>query len=101
MKHESLIESVRLKNIQSYFQSIRGIQDHYAQSKLDNAVQMIQEHQLKADNCLLIGDTIHDHEVAESIGCDCILIAAGHQSRDRLESTGGVVLNEIIELKTV
>jgi len=48
----------------------------------------------------MVGDTVHDYEVAQAMGTDCILIASGHNSRDRLEETGVLVLdspNEIIE----
>jgi phosphoglycolate phosphatase len=34
---------------------------------------------------LMIGDTDHDAEVAEAMGIDCVLVTAGHQSRERLE----------------
>ncbi len=33
---------------------------------------------------LLIGDTIHDFEIAEAIGIDYVLVAGGHNSRERL-----------------
>ena len=38
----------------------------------------------KKGEVVLIGDTIHDFEVAEEIGADSILIASGHQSKERL-----------------
>ena len=49
---------------------------------------------------LLIGDTVHDFEVAQSVGADCRLISGGHQNKKTLEKTGAVVyssLNEFIE----
>ncbi len=47
---------------------------------------------------LLIGDTIHDFEVAREIGADCLLIANGHQSKGRLLTCGVPVLNSLTEL---
>ena len=47
----------------------------------------------------MVGDTVHDFEVAQNIGCDCILVARGHNSKERLLSTGAVVLDSIEELK--
>lgn len=35
---------------------------------------------------LLIGDTVHDAEVAEMMGADCILLSCGHQPRSLLRS---------------
>jgi phosphoglycolate phosphatase len=43
----------------------------------------------------MIGDTIHDFEVAKGIGADCILIADGHQSKEKLISTGAKVYDSI------
>ncbi len=46
----------------------------------------------------MIGDTIHDFEVAEEAGIGCILVAGGHQSKERLESTGTQVIGNLTEL---
>ena len=48
---------------------------------------------------LLIGDTAHDAEVAERLGTDCLLIAAGHHSYDRLVRLGHPVLASLDELE--
>jgi phosphoglycolate phosphatase len=51
----------------------------------------------------MIGDTLHDAEVAAKLNCKCILVAAGHQSYERLMATGLTViksLNEIQNLET-
>ena len=52
---------------------------------------LISELKYDPDHMLMIGDTIHDHEVALSIGVDCILVDHGHVSKERLVSTGRVV----------
>ena len=44
---------------------------------------------------LFIGDTDHDYEVATSIGVDCLLIANGHQSKERLLKVTANVVDEI------
>ena len=41
---------------------------------------------------LLVGDTLHDAEVARSQGWDCILCSAGHQNADRLAAAGFPVI---------
>lgn len=46
---------------------------------------------------MLIGDTIHDAETAAIVGADCILVAGGHQSRERLEATGARVVSSLSE----
>jgi phosphoglycolate phosphatase len=92
MEHESLNESVRARGIAPYFDSICGLSNHYAASKINNAKRFFQENYLASDRVTLIGDTLHDAEVAETLGCCCILVASGHQSEERLIVTGHPVL---------
>ena len=47
---------------------------------------------------LLIGDTIHDYEVASGIGADCVLISTGHQDELRLKELKIPVLKSINEV---
>ncbi len=43
-------------------------------------------------------NTVHDFEVASELGCQCVLIANGHQSKYILESTGVLVIDELNQL---
>ena len=46
---------------------------------------------------VLLGDTTHDFEVSREIGADCILIAAGHHARKKLEGCGVPVVDSLAE----
>ena len=48
--------------------------------------------------CLMIGDSLHDAEVAEQCGFDCILYCGGHVSKHRLESKKLRVIEKLSEL---
>ena len=54
-----------------------------------------------AGNILLIGDTIHDYEVAKEIDADCILVSQGHQDEERLLHLGISVAKDISELSNM
>ena len=56
------------------------------------------EHPLK--EFILIGDSIHDHEVAEALGIGCVLYSGGSHSRRRLEPLApvGDSLEECVRL---
>ena len=99
MEQNSLINSIQHFKIHPYFQEIYGINNHYAHSKTENAFRLINNNHLNPSEVCMIGDTIHDHEVAKSIGCRCILIADGHQSKTRLIATGRNVYNNLSELE--
>jgi phosphoglycolate phosphatase len=45
----------------------------------------------------MVGDTIHDSEVAKAMGIDCVLVENGHVSRERLETTGRKVVSNLSE----
>ena len=47
------------------------------------------------DEAVFIGDTLHDAEVAEEIGVDCLLVASGHQHPERLRSAGVPVAEDL------
>jgi len=81
---ESVVELLEFHSIRNYFKEIEGLDNHRAESKETKGKQLIKRNQLDKSKTLLIGDTIHDFEVANAIGIDCVLIANGHQSKSRL-----------------
>ena len=46
----------------------------------------------------MLGDTIHDKEVAEALGFKCVLIDIGHVSTQRLVMTGETVITELVSI---
>jgi phosphoglycolate phosphatase len=107
MEHLSLVSSVKEKGLYDYFDHISGIEDHFAAGKIENAKQIVKELKLDLNRTLLIGDTIHDFEVATELGVNCLLVADGHQSMERLENLGcevagnlGLVTDIIFSKKT-
>lgn len=98
MKQDMLEKTLKHQEILDFFESVNGLDDHYAVSKIELGQQMIDRHQIKKESAVIIGDTIHDFEVAQELRIRCILIANGHQSKERLETTGTVVLPDLGEL---
>jgi len=95
MEHHSLIELIDKMNIAHYFSGVYGIDNHLAAGKIDRARNMIEEHGIDVSQALLIGDTIHDKEVADELGCDMVFIAIGHQSKNKLQKESNEVLNSL------
>ena len=81
------------------FTDLLGARDIYVKGKIGIALEWITKNNIDTAQVLMVGDTIHDFEVAETIGCDCILISRGHQPKEKLLTTGAVVLDTIEELK--
>ena len=93
-----LFSQVAFHGIDHLFSDVLGTGDIYARSKVDIAKKWMNEKGLSGEEVLFVGDTTHDFEVAQSIGCHCVLIARGHNSRQALEATGARVIDSIGEL---
>lgn len=76
----TLEEMVEHFGLTKYFTYIIGLDNIYAASKLHLGKDLISRLGVENGEVLLIGDTLHDLEVATEIGADCILVAAGHQN---------------------
>lgn len=98
---ERLYHQISLFDINHYFDDVIGTDDNYAVSKADIAKKWFADRSIKPDKAVFIGDTVHDYEVARAVGCDCILIADGHQSREVLSRTDAVIINSLSEIKKI
>jgi len=98
MEQKALNDCLKHSKINQFFEAVSGLDNHYAASKLENGKRLIAEMNLDAREIVLIGDTIHDFEVAEELGCRCILISNGHQSKKVLQKTSVTILDQIGQL---
>ena len=98
-KQKMLDDLMKFHNLEKYFIKVSGLTDHYANSKVDAGKLWIKELKYESKEVLLIGDTLHDFEVAKEIGTECVLIAKGHATYDRLKSTGKYVFHNLHEFK--
>jgi len=97
-KHDMLLDAVNCFGVTDMFDDIRGLHNHYGESKMDLGRDLLNELHEEPESVLLIGDTLHDLEVANELGMHCALIANGHYSEDRLRESGATVLNSIKEV---
>lgn len=89
---DMLLHQVALLGLSDTFDEIRGRTDIYAGSKLNLAKSWREEH--PNERVLFIGDTTHDAESAAVIGCNCLLLAGGHQSKTALLASGVTVIDD-------
>ncbi len=95
---QGLLESQLKKfSIEGYFSHVIGQKDGYAVGKTERGLQWLREEGIPPEDCVLIGDTDHDAQTAKKLGCRCVLLACGHQSRERLQRTGAAVVGTLWE----
>ena len=80
------------------FEAARGLSNNHAAGKVGIGNDLLNEHQIDRSSAVLIGDTIHDAEVADALGIDCLLVATGHNSRARLEALGVPVIDSLQDI---
>jgi phosphoglycolate phosphatase len=78
---ESMVSHFELSNT---FRFVFGINNKLASSKIERGHELIQESGLPLNKTVIIGDTLHDLEVARALGIDAVLISHGHQCPTRL-----------------
>ncbi len=84
--------------VRGFFTEIVGLDDHYANGKLKLGVDWIRSRSFDRERVILVGDTVHDFEVANAMGIRCVLVSAGHHDRRRLEQCGCAVVDRLQEL---
>jgi phosphoglycolate phosphatase len=95
-----LEELVEHYGLTKYFVHLYGLDNIYAASKVKLGKDLMKKLGNGKGETLLIGDTEHDYDVAFEIGADCVLIANGHQSIEKL-SLYGNVLKDLKDLLNV
>jgi len=98
-QQDTLMQAVEYFQLLEFFDDVIGLNDIYAAGKVENGKKYIQRLETDPQEVLFIGDTLHDFEVAEAMGVTCVLIANGHNSRPRLESTGAPVFDSLDETR--
>ncbi|MBR0507847.1 MAG: HAD family hydrolase [Clostridia bacterium] len=87
---ELLIETARA-GVDGFFSEILGTDDALGFSKVDRAKAYMTRAGIDPRDALFIGDTDHDVEAANAVGCPCVLLEGGHQSRAVLQRCGAPV----------
>ncbi|NTV82811.1 MAG: HAD family hydrolase [Bacteroidales bacterium] len=99
MEQELLEETLESKGILNYFDQVAGITNHLGEGKLEMARELVKSLGSGQNEICLVGDTVHDYEVAKGSGIPCILVSQGHQSFERLSPLDCMVIKDLKDLK--
>jgi phosphoglycolate phosphatase len=81
--------------IRSFFTHVCGVNNLYGDSKIEIGHQLLARVTMPKESIVIVGDTLHDVEVARALGVSCMLIAQGHQSRGCLAKAGVPVFDDL------
>lgn len=85
-RQETLSEIVDHFGLTPHFVRLIGLDNIFAHSKAELGRAWIAELGLPPHDVLMVGDTLHDLDVAAAMGVDCALVAAGHHPEARLRT---------------
>lgn len=91
-KQDHLEAAVRTFDLDGHFERLVGIGNIFASGKLAEGKRWVSEMPWDPRTVLLVGDTLHDFEVAEALGVPVVLLAHGHHAPERLRQTGAPVV---------
>lgn len=92
---QDLLEAALARyQIRDYFEFVYGVDNLDGSSKLVRAKELLSV--LSSDFTTLIGDALHDAEVAAELNLPCILVATGGHSAARLRAVAPTV-NTLLE----
>lgn len=96
---ELLLEHTAQLGIDHYFEQIIGTDSTVVTGKVQRALQFAAQSGIDFSHAIFIGDTDHDKETAQALGCRCLLYSGGHQSRRRLERCDLPVADDMLEVR--
>lgn len=88
-----LKEQLEFLKIKDLFTDFIASNDSESKSKIEFGKEFINKHNLNKDNCVLIGDTLHDYECAKEFNIDSIMFLKGHNSKKKLKPLNKVMVN--------
>ena len=98
-RRDRIEEILRKFGILYYFEQILAAEDDRCEEKISRAERWFRASGATPETVLVIGDLVHDYEVAAALGARCALVCCGHQHRRDLERTGAAVYTDITELR--
>ena len=95
---QDLLENALERNgLRGFFDLVYGVDNLDGASKLDRGRELVAALGPDARDAVLIGDTLHDAEVAKALGVGCVLVSCGHQTPERLAAAGCTVVPSITD----
>lgn len=98
LPHQMLIDNVRQLAVEHHFEVVKGAQDYYGHSKVQEGLDLARFVNAGGEDITVVGDSSHDAEVAQSLGARCLLVSHGAESESRLLQTGFPVCGSLTEV---
>ena len=98
-EHSLLLSAVDYYNLSNFFIDCRGVDNLLALKKIEIAKSLKEKFIHAGDRVFVVGDTLHDFEVAKALGAVPVLVSYGHCCSARLNRCGLPVVASVGDLK--
>jgi len=103
LRQDLLDAAIEEAGVRDYFAFVYGTDNLNGASKMARARELIERIGAQRESIVMIGDALHDAEVADALGVRCVLCAQGGHSTERLRTVAptGNTLLEAVELALI
>ncbi len=97
LRQDLLDEITERFGVKAYMECVYGVNNLNGESKIDRALELLEK--IADADPVIIGDSLHDKEVADAIGVKCVLCSQGSHAHHRLAAVAptGKTLVEAVE----
>ncbi len=96
--NEQLVCNVEKYGVKDYFDAVLGAGDYFAGSKIERARNYLEKNGAQKGKVLVVGDLIHDAEMASELSADCVLLTSGHEHPSRLRAAEVPLIDDLFVL---
>lgn len=97
LRQDLLEDALERNGLRGFFDLVYGVDNLDGASKLQRGRELLAAIGPGKDGATLIGDTLHDAEVAKALGVGCVLVSCGHQTAERLSVAGCEVVTSLMD----
>ena len=97
-KQEDVDRFILHHNLAKYFTSVHGTNNIRAEGKLNVGLEVVRKYECKPSKILLVGDTLHDLEIGNTIGCRTLLYTKGHNHSSVFKSSNGETIDKLEDI---
>lgn len=97
-KHDDLVNQLKEKGIDMFFDDFIGSSNIAGKGKIDYAKDFVNSKNIKIEESIFVGDTIHDFEVGSALNMKIALVSFGHNSKELLKKVSNNVVSSYDEL---
>jgi phosphoglycolate phosphatase len=97
LRQDLLLESLKRVGFLEFFDLVYGVNNLDGASKLERGKELAAALKDGISSAVIIGDTLHDAEVASALGAKCVLISCGHQDSTRFAELSHPVADSLVE----